>query len=338
MAHTTKKPGCSSTIIEYFAHRSPRLIAASPSTVLSPPAPPTPLTSTSTPTEPSHHLPPITSITPIKPSELIVVGDRVFTDVILGNKLGALSIWTTGLWERELMPMRYVEYSVVRLLDDWSRRRVYWATISAFWARSSMRLSRLRSRSRKQVADSRVDASTAVLKNSTSTVEPLPTPTPTPIPTPQQLFVRPPAPPPPPKPAHPILVNTKRALGIIGTGIRLSYRGTRTAVVWSFNALRNYRNGSKASPTIDSKSGTQQPAVSTEPPQIRFLNATLSLLRSTTSKLIGLSKLGFRRLIGEAGEVRLRQFSTRVRQLSSRIGMMGRRVMKSWPHRSQSHA
>lgn len=236
------------------------------------------------------------------------------------------------------MPMRYVEYGVVRLLDAWSRRRVYWAAISAFWTRLSMRWLRSRSRSGKQVTDSKEDPSTVVLKNNTSTVEPLPTPTPTPIPTPQQLFVRPPAPPPPPKPAHPILVNTKRALRIIGTGLRLSYRGTRTAFIWSFNALRNYRNGSKANPAAESESGTTQPAPNTQPLQTRFFNATLSLFRSTTLKLIAVSKVGFRRLIGQAGELRLRQFSTRVRQLSSRIGMMGRRIMKSWPPRSQSHA
>lgn len=60
----------------------------------------------------------------IKPSELIIVGDRVFTDVILGNKLGALSVWTTGLWERELMPMRYVEYTLVGVVDRWNK---FWA-------------------------------------------------------------------------------------------------------------------------------------------------------------------------------------------------------------------
>lgn len=59
------------------------------------------------------------AIQPIKPFELVVIGDRVFTDVILGNKLGALSIWTTGLWERELMPMRYLEYGAVGLMNSW---------------------------------------------------------------------------------------------------------------------------------------------------------------------------------------------------------------------------
>lgn len=49
------------------------------------------------------------------------MGDRVFTDVILGNKLGALPVWTTGLWQRELMLMRYIEYGLVGVLDTWTK-------------------------------------------------------------------------------------------------------------------------------------------------------------------------------------------------------------------------
>ena len=63
------------------------------------------------------------SVSPIKPSELIVVGDRLFTDVLMGNKLGALTVWTQGLWTRELMPMRFFEKSILWVLDAVEVRR-----------------------------------------------------------------------------------------------------------------------------------------------------------------------------------------------------------------------
>ncbi|KAH8103535.1 HAD phosphatase [Cristinia sonorae] len=72
--------------------------------------------------------------TPVKDEELIVVGDRIFTDVVLANRMsrwrrlphstdvvdekeddarnsrrGPLAIWTTGVWEKESMAMRYLE-------------------------------------------------------------------------------------------------------------------------------------------------------------------------------------------------------------------------------------
>lgn len=68
--------------------------------------------------------------TPVKDEELIVVGDRIFTDVVLANRLarrksplkpddtldektasqvGPLAIWTTGVWEKESMTMRWLE-------------------------------------------------------------------------------------------------------------------------------------------------------------------------------------------------------------------------------------
>ncbi|THH23056.1 hypothetical protein EUX98_g8124 [Antrodiella citrinella] len=68
---------------------------------------------------------------PIKDEELIIVGDRIFTDVVLANRLGRrkgslmdsqgfadektashvgpLAIWTTGVWEKESMMMRWLE-------------------------------------------------------------------------------------------------------------------------------------------------------------------------------------------------------------------------------------
>ena len=89
----------------------------------------------------------------IRDEELIVVGDRIFTDVVMANRMarkqavpfndtpqdisaseklqpttasskqervGPLSIWTTGVWEREAMPMRFLEKSFMEAI----RRRV----------------------------------------------------------------------------------------------------------------------------------------------------------------------------------------------------------------------
>jgi phosphatidylglycerophosphatase GEP4 len=96
---------------------------------------------------------------PIRDSELIIVGDRIFTDVVLANRMrlqnrpqkgilgstlsrnfkkdgaftaenespcdatgvlhpfGPLSVWTTGVWERESMTMRWLENGLVKLVQ-----------------------------------------------------------------------------------------------------------------------------------------------------------------------------------------------------------------------------
>ena len=86
---------------------------------------------------------------PIRDRELIIVGDRIFTDVVLANRMrlqnrakkgllgmgefekdgalttekeysGPLSVWTTGVWERESMVMKWVEHGLVKLVQRWS--------------------------------------------------------------------------------------------------------------------------------------------------------------------------------------------------------------------------
>ena len=96
---------------------------------------------------------------PICDHELIIVGDRIFTDVVMANRMslqnrlskgplgmalfpdskkdtekkpigddaigashpcGPLSIWTTGVWERESMVMRWIEHGLVKLVQRWS--------------------------------------------------------------------------------------------------------------------------------------------------------------------------------------------------------------------------
>ncbi|KAF5322069.1 hypothetical protein D9619_001632 [Psilocybe cf. subviscida] len=107
---------------------------------------------------------------PVPDSELIVVGDRIFTDVVIANRMkgqntarpqhsrrfpirhtgqeveeqrpeltvtttgtekaqgsrevtiaqGPLAIWTTGVWERESMVMRWLERKLVDAVENWS--------------------------------------------------------------------------------------------------------------------------------------------------------------------------------------------------------------------------
>ncbi|EPQ55215.1 HAD phosphatase [Gloeophyllum trabeum ATCC 11539] len=79
---------------------------------------------------------------PLRDSELVVVGDRVFTDVVLANRMngrrrffsrrkaegggegeGPLAVWTTGVWARESMFMRWGERQLVRAVERWVARK-----------------------------------------------------------------------------------------------------------------------------------------------------------------------------------------------------------------------
>lgn len=89
----------------------------------------------------------------IRDEELIVVGDRIFTDVVMANRMarkiptpsatsqttppadaanrgqseavvtptrnraGPLSVWTSGVWEREAMAMRFLEKSFMQAIQ-----------------------------------------------------------------------------------------------------------------------------------------------------------------------------------------------------------------------------
>ncbi|KIM40364.1 hypothetical protein M413DRAFT_178023 [Hebeloma cylindrosporum] len=93
---------------------------------------------------------------PILDHELIIVGDRVFTDVVIANRMrmhsdrqrqnlltssassqdpekelpleaskteipvGPLAIWTTGVWQRESMFIRWIEHGLVNAVEKWS--------------------------------------------------------------------------------------------------------------------------------------------------------------------------------------------------------------------------
>jgi len=81
---------------------------------------------------------PCTHMSPVSDSELIIVGDRIFTDVVLANRMranppshaaspspgepnGPLAIWTTGVWERESMLMRWAEKRLVKAVESWTQ-------------------------------------------------------------------------------------------------------------------------------------------------------------------------------------------------------------------------
>ncbi|KAG1737911.1 HAD phosphatase [Suillus paluster] len=78
---------------------------------------------------------------PVRDDELVVVGDRIFTDVIMANRMrsraaslpfssdapararigGPLAILTDGVWQKESMTMRWVERRVVDTVRKWAR-------------------------------------------------------------------------------------------------------------------------------------------------------------------------------------------------------------------------
>jgi len=57
---------------------------------------------------------------PITDSELVVIGDRVFTDVVMANRMKTMSIWTTGIWTKESILMRWMEKKLVNGVARWS--------------------------------------------------------------------------------------------------------------------------------------------------------------------------------------------------------------------------
>jgi phosphatidylglycerophosphatase GEP4 len=76
---------------------------------------------------------------PISDDELVVVGDRIFTDVVMANRMrsdfassssdapararigGPLAIWTDGVWQKESMIMRWAEKRLLNVVRKWAR-------------------------------------------------------------------------------------------------------------------------------------------------------------------------------------------------------------------------
>ncbi|KAK0212444.1 mitochondrial PGP phosphatase-domain-containing protein [Desarmillaria ectypa] len=78
---------------------------------------------------------------PVEDKELIIVGDRLFTDVVLANRIrswkgwrsflgldreppsakdGPFSVWTTGVWQKEATVLRWSEKQMLALVQRWS--------------------------------------------------------------------------------------------------------------------------------------------------------------------------------------------------------------------------
>lgn len=72
---------------------------------------------------------------PIKDEELVIVGDRIFTDVVMANRMrrhpkhssggglescGPLAVWTSGVWQRESTAARWMEKRVVDMVTRWT--------------------------------------------------------------------------------------------------------------------------------------------------------------------------------------------------------------------------
>jgi phosphatidylglycerophosphatase GEP4 len=74
--------------------------------------------------------------THLKADELVVVGDRILTDVVLANRMrqnraerrnakGPLAVWITDVWQKENMFLRWVERRLVKLAENLVGRQKY---------------------------------------------------------------------------------------------------------------------------------------------------------------------------------------------------------------------
>lgn len=73
--------------------------------------------------------------TPVRRNQMVIVGDRIFTDIILANRMrshssvgrrnfrvtpdGPIGIFTDEVWRRESMLARHFEKAVVRFIDSY---------------------------------------------------------------------------------------------------------------------------------------------------------------------------------------------------------------------------
>lgn len=58
--------------------------------------------------------------------KIVVVGDRLFTDVLMANRFGpskALAVWTTGLWVKEALVLRRLEKTFLNVVLKYRRTR-----------------------------------------------------------------------------------------------------------------------------------------------------------------------------------------------------------------------
>ncbi|QRV97864.1 phosphatidylglycerophosphatase GEP4, mitochondrial [Ceratobasidium sp. AG-Ba] len=134
LRHSKKKPACAGEILGYFRRLSIFQSSTPPHPVLETPHPrdnPDP-PSLNEPPDPDSIMSvpalPLCPSVPLAPApRLLVIGDRLMTDVLLASSLGPshLGIWTTRLWSRPDVPLiRAFEQAVLRTVL-WSRNQTF---------------------------------------------------------------------------------------------------------------------------------------------------------------------------------------------------------------------
>lgn len=93
---------------------------------------------------------------PVRDDQLLIVGDRLFTDITLANRMrswhgwrqflrltkndptptqGPLAIWTTGVWQKEATAMRWGEARLLALVQKWAPHAQDTSTIASAFIR-----------------------------------------------------------------------------------------------------------------------------------------------------------------------------------------------------------
>ncbi|CAE6467539.1 unnamed protein product [Rhizoctonia solani] len=139
LRHRRKKPACGEEIIQYFRLKQATSISKGPDTVPSPTegkiihAPnlntPLDLDNQANPTLPELETQVAVQPTTTEGPRLLIIGDRLLTDILLSNALSSsnhhLPIWTTRLWKTPDLPiLRFAEKSVLRMLL-WNRNQTF---------------------------------------------------------------------------------------------------------------------------------------------------------------------------------------------------------------------
>ncbi|CAE7214600.1 unnamed protein product [Rhizoctonia solani] len=134
--HKYKKPACGEEIVQYFRHKQNISKLSEPAQLTSRPrgedSRPPNLNDQFDPTIDTVSDSPKAELVKISPAEtprLLIVGDRLLTDILLSTTLPSpsdhLPIWTTRLWKTpDLSLLRFIEQTALRLVL-WHRNQVF---------------------------------------------------------------------------------------------------------------------------------------------------------------------------------------------------------------------